>query len=75
MKFKIDENLPLELAEVLQSEGYDAVTAVEEALSGVMDPDVLTVCRSEARAIVTLDIDFADIRLYSPEATAGIIVS
>ena len=26
MKFKIDENLPVELADLLQEAGYDAVT-------------------------------------------------
>jgi len=74
MKFKIDENLPLEFAEVLQAAGHDAVTVLEDALSGVTDLEVLSVCRSEDRAIVTLDIDFADIRLYPPEETPGILV-
>jgi predicted nuclease of predicted toxin-antitoxin system len=74
MKFKIDENLPLEFAQVLRAAGHDAVTVLEEALSGVTDPEVLSVCGFEDRAIVTLDIDFADIRLYPPEETPGIIV-
>jgi predicted nuclease of predicted toxin-antitoxin system len=34
MKFKIDENLPLELAEFLRNEGYDAITVIEQDLSG-----------------------------------------
>jgi len=74
MKFKIDENLPLEFAQVLRSAGYDAATVVEEELSGAADPDVLSACWSEDRAIVTLDVDFADIRLCPPEETPGIIV-
>jgi hypothetical protein len=32
------------------------------------------VCLVEKRAIVTLDLDFADIRHYPPENSAGIIV-
>ena len=74
MKFKIDENLPLEFAQVLQSVGHDAQSVLEESLSGVADLEVLSVCRSEDRAIVTLDGDFADIRLYPPEETPGIIM-
>jgi predicted nuclease of predicted toxin-antitoxin system len=74
MKFKIDENLPLEFAQALQSVEHDAVTVVQEGLSGVPDPEVMSVCRSEDRVIVTLDVDFADIRSYPPEDTPGIIV-
>ena len=57
MKFKIDENLPLEFAQALQSVGHDAVTVVQEGLSGVPDPEVMFVCHSEHRVIVTLDVD------------------
>ncbi len=32
MKFKIDENLPVELAEFLRNEGYDAITVIEQNL-------------------------------------------
>jgi predicted nuclease of predicted toxin-antitoxin system len=74
MKFKIDENLPLEFAQVLQSVGHDAVTVLEEALSGATDREVLSVCCSEDRALLTLDLDFSDIRSYPPQETPGIIV-
>ncbi len=74
MKFKIDENLPLQFAQALKSVGHDAVTVVQEGLSGTPDPEVMSVCRSEDRIIVTLDVDFADIRSYPPEDTPGIIV-
>jgi predicted nuclease of predicted toxin-antitoxin system len=74
MKFKIDENLPVEFAQVLQAAGHDASTILEEQLSGAPDPEVMAVSISENRAIVTLDLDFADIRLYPPEDHPGIIV-
>ena len=37
MKFKIDENLPIELANLLQDEGYDASTIYSESLKGAKD--------------------------------------
>jgi hypothetical protein len=43
-------------------------------LSGHPDVDVAQVCRAEQRVIVTLDLDFSDIRAYPPEDHAGIVV-
>ncbi|MCA6573582.1 MAG: DUF5615 family PIN-like protein [Pseudanabaena sp.] len=74
MKFKIDENLPIELAEILQNEGYDASTIYSESLKGAKDPTVIAVCQDEQRVLVTLDLDFADIQTYPPQNYAGIIV-
>ena len=74
MKFKIDENLPVEFAQILQSAGHDAATVLDETLSGAPDMQVVVVCLLEDRAIVTVDLDFADIRLYPPEEHPGIIV-
>ena len=74
MKFKIDENLPHELAELLSSSGHDAQTVLSEGLGGNPDTAVISVCRQEDRALVTLDTDFADIRAYPPHEFAGLIV-
>ncbi|BBC25907.1 hypothetical protein ABRG53_3650 [Pseudanabaena sp. ABRG5-3] len=45
MKFKIDENLPIEFADLLQNEGYDASTIYSESLKGAKDPTVIAVCQ------------------------------
>jgi hypothetical protein len=45
MKFKVDENLPEEVA-----------------------------CRAEGRAIITLDLGFANVVAYPPEGLPGIVV-
>lgn len=74
MKFKIDENLPIEVAGLLRQAGYDAATVYDQKLVGEADENIATVCQSEQRSIVTLDTDFADIRAYSPEQYSGIIV-
>ncbi len=74
MRFKVDENLPLEVAEILRDAGYDAVTVVEEGLGGEKDDVVAEVCRKEQRALVTLDAGFGDIRAYPPEEYAGLVI-
>ncbi|MCP4754506.1 MAG: hypothetical protein GY866_26795 [Proteobacteria bacterium] len=74
MRFKIDENLPLELVEILRSKGYDTLSVLEQDLGGETDPVLASACQNENRAIVTLDTDFADILTYPPENYPGIIV-
>jgi len=74
MKFKIDENLPIEVAELLRQTGYDAATVLEQDLGGSADTDLASLCQKERRVFVTLDTDFADIRAYPPEKFYGLIV-
>jgi predicted nuclease of predicted toxin-antitoxin system len=74
MDFKVDENLPVEVADSRRQVGHDAVTVLEEHLGGASDPDVAAVCQTEKRVLVTLDTDFADIRHYPPAQFSGFIV-
>lgn len=74
MQFKIDENLPLEIADLLVSASYDAKTVNDQQLQGIKDPILIDVCRTEHCVLVTLDTDFSDIRAYPPEEFTGIIV-
>ncbi|MCB0195280.1 MAG: DUF5615 family PIN-like protein [Anaerolineae bacterium] len=74
MKFKIDENLRVEVAEVFQQAGYDAATVYDQNLAGEADNKLAVVCQSEQRALITLDTDFADIGTYLPGQYAGLIV-
>jgi predicted nuclease of predicted toxin-antitoxin system len=74
LKFKLDENLPTEAAELLVRAGHDAVTVKDQHLDGQSDTRIAAVCQEEGRAVVTLDLDFADIRTYPPNQHAGIIV-
>ncbi len=74
MKFKVDENLPVEVALLLRQAGYDALTVFDQRLGGEADSTIAAICRLEQRAILTLDLDFADIRTYPPSQYAGLIV-
>jgi predicted nuclease of predicted toxin-antitoxin system len=74
MNFKIDENLPVEVAELLKQAGHDAANLSEKNLIGTSDINLAALCQKEKRTIITLDTDFADIRTYSPKRFCGIIV-
>lgn len=74
MRFKVDENLPVETAEALRQAGYDAVTVLEQKYGGSADAQLANLCQHEGRMLVTLDIDFADIRAYPPAEFPGLVV-
>jgi predicted nuclease of predicted toxin-antitoxin system len=74
MKFKIDENLPIEVADIVIRAGHDALTVFDEALIGEIDGAIALVCQQEQRVLLTLDLDFADIHTYPPHHYPGIIV-
>jgi predicted nuclease of predicted toxin-antitoxin system len=74
VKFKIDENLPAEAAGILRGAGFIADTVGDENLSGADDATVASTSRSRDRILVSLDLDFANIRAYPPGEHAGIIV-
>ena len=74
MRFKVDENLPPFIAATLRQGGFDAVTVGDQSLSGTKDDNLAPLCASEGRILVTLDLDFADIRVYPPGSSPGIVV-
>lgn len=74
MLFKVDENLPVEAVDLLRAAGHDALSIHDQQMVGSLDSHVASVCKSEGRALITLDLDFSDIRTYSPGQYPGIIV-
>lgn len=74
MKFKLDENLSPSLSALFAAAGHEAHSVVAQALGGQPDERVIDVCRSEHRALVTLDLDFSNILAYPPAAFTGIVV-
>lgn len=74
MKFKVDENLPAEVADLLRNAGHDALTVFAQGHSGETDAFLAKICREENRSLVTLDLGFGNGRDYPPEAHPGIIV-
>lgn len=74
MDFKVDQNLPEEVVQILRNEGHDARNVYEEQLAGRPDPEIGAAVQRESRALITLDLDFADIRSYPPERYSGLLV-
>jgi len=74
MKFKVDENLPGEVAELLRSEKHEAATVIDERLGGKDDSTITDACRREGLILVTLDLDFGDARTYPPDQSPGCII-
>ncbi len=74
MKFKIDDNLLVEIADLLRSAHHDATTVIDQRLRGEGDLHIIETCLREGRALVTLDLDFADVRTYPPQRFPGLMV-
>ena len=74
MRAKLDENLPVEAAELLRTAGRECDSVYDEGLAGADDPDVAVACQAGARVLFTLNLDFADIRAYPPSEYVGIVV-
>jgi len=74
VKFKLDENLPVEAAVLLREAGHDALTVFDQQMGGESDEKVIKVCAREKRALITLDLDFSDIKSYPPSNYQGILV-
>ena len=76
MRFKLDENLPDELLDDLRAAGHEADGLRDEGLVGASDEVVLDLVRREHACCSrwTLDKGIADVRVYPPEAHAGIVL-
>ena len=71
MRFKVDESLHLEVAELLRRQGHDALTVFDQGLRGRDDREIANICRSENRVLFSLDLDFSNILMFPPENYAA----
>ncbi|OGA30545.1 MAG: hypothetical protein A3I01_04830 [Betaproteobacteria bacterium RIFCSPLOWO2_02_FULL_65_24] len=74
MKLKLDENLGNAAREALESAGHDVSTAPLQKLQAALDDELLRQCKREGRALVSLDLDFANPFQYNPADFPGIAV-
>ena len=74
MKFKIDENLPVDLAADLHLAGHDADTGVDENLTGATDLIVVAAAFREGRILLTLDKGIANLIQHPAYTHAGVVL-
>jgi predicted nuclease of predicted toxin-antitoxin system len=74
VKFKLDENLPVELASDLRGMGYDVDTVNDEGLRGAADPAVVNAASAADRILFTLDKGIANLQRYPVHQHAGVVL-
>ena len=74
MRFKIDENLPAEVAQILRSLGHVADTVDEEGLAGSPDPELIAAATADNRILMTLDKGIANTRRYPPASHRCVVL-
>jgi len=74
VKFKLDEHLPVDLLDDLRRDGHDALSVVDEGLSGADDAAVMVAVQSERRCLLTMDKGMANVTIYPPRAYSGIVL-
>ena len=74
MKIKLDENLPDRLVVVLTALGHNVDTVRTEQLTGRADPAVWGAAQAAQRFLITQDLDFSDVRRYTPGTHSGLLL-
>jgi predicted nuclease of predicted toxin-antitoxin system len=74
VKLKLDENLGKRGYDLLQSAGHDVMTVQQQNLTSATDVDLIQVCQTEQRCLVTLDLDFSNPLRFNPREYSGIAV-
>src|SRR6267378_2206490 len=75
MKLLADECVYNDTTQLLRSWDYDVLTAQEADLAGKSDENVLAYAVRHQRILITIDMDFSNLRRFPPRSYIGIIVS
>lgn len=74
MRFLLDMNLPVTMAEWLRAEGHDAAHLREVGLERLPDDEVMRRAVAENRIPITCDLDFGDILGSSSDAVSSVVL-
>ena len=74
MRIKLDENIPHSVSAMLSVYGHDVDTVQEEGLCGFDDDRVWKATFDAERFFITQDLDFSDIRAFTPGSHQGLLL-
>jgi predicted nuclease of predicted toxin-antitoxin system len=74
VKFKLDEDLPVDPATDLPLAGHDADTVLDESLTGAANPMVVAAAPREGRVLMTLDKGIANLIQHPTNTHAGVVL-
>lgn len=74
MKLKLDENLSRHLKHALAALHHDVLTVADQGLLSKSDIVVAETAGNEGMMLLTLDLEFGDLRKYPPGHHPGIIL-
>lgn len=74
MNLKLDENVDLRIIPRLTLAGHDVATVQGQGLSSAPDVEVIALCHSERRCLVTADRGFGNRMRFNPSNYSGIVV-
>lgn len=74
MRFFLDANMPRSAVSALAALGHEVEFSRDIGMANDRDEAIAAHAREAQAALVTRDLDFADVRRYPPEQYAGIVV-
>ena len=74
MRFLLDANMPHSAVTMLAELGFSVEHISHLGLGAAPDAQIAEVARRSDAALITRDLDFADIRQYPPHLYSGLIV-
>ena len=75
MNIFADECVYKSTVDLLRSWGHDVLTTQEAGLAGKRDEEILAYVVMHERVLITIDMDFSNIRHYTPKSRRGIIIA
>jgi predicted nuclease of predicted toxin-antitoxin system len=73
-KLKLEENLSRHLKLLLTALEYDTITAQEQGLLSKPDTAIAAAAKDEERILLSLDVEFGNLKKYPPGSHPGIIL-
>lgn len=73
MRFVLDENVDLPLADYLNEQGHDATAVALDYSRSIKDDEILEIAKAEGRILITNDKDFGALIYQHQLEHAGVI--